>query len=209
MDGDFLTLSGAENHLQKHFGEKYNDNDWQPALKAVMNAEGHITKAQEAIDQLALASHLPKLTIKLSAHHLHNPQLDAVKAKLMESVNKLVKQKQIFEQAPSLKDLLNPVEETEDSDSAYRFEGGDAEIIATVQQEMAEQREEVLEIEESDDEEKADPYSDCSIAELIALTEKLKWQSLKYADADFPLELPQQLQRFQAQLKHKQIHTRT
>ncbi|KAG5338723.1 hypothetical protein C0989_006431 [Termitomyces sp. Mn162] len=142
---------------------------------------------KESIDQLASASCLPKLTIKLPPWHTHNPQLGAVKAKLINSVNELVKSKWVFGQVTSLEDLLDPMEEREDLDLVHRFDGGDAEIIATVQCEMAEQRGEVLEIEESDEEEEVD-HSDCSIAELLALTEKLEWQSLKYADVDFLLD---------------------
>ncbi|KAG6879905.1 hypothetical protein C0992_009896 [Termitomyces sp. T32_za158] len=63
---------------------------------------------------------------------------------------------------------------------------------------MAEKREEVFEVEESDEEEELDPHGDCSIAELIALTEKLEQQSLRHADANFPLELPQQLRNWAA-----------
>ncbi|KAG5336965.1 hypothetical protein C0989_011375 [Termitomyces sp. Mn162] len=49
-------------------------------------------------------------------HCAHNAQLDTAEAQLMDSVNGLVKHKQIFGQAPNLEDLLDPVEEREDPD---------------------------------------------------------------------------------------------
>jgi hypothetical protein len=60
-----MTLPNAEERLQKHLGDRYNIQDWQPALDAVMNAEGDTLRAQEAVHHLASKSQLPRLVIKL------------------------------------------------------------------------------------------------------------------------------------------------
>ena len=60
-----MTLPIAEEQLKTHLGDRYNTRDWQPALDAVMNAEGDIIQAQEALAQLFLMTQLPQLTIRL------------------------------------------------------------------------------------------------------------------------------------------------
>jgi len=69
----------------------------------------------------------------------------------MESVKELVKHRQIIKSPPTLEDLVNPVEEWEIGDSPYRFEGGDAKIVAVVQHEMAVARGDVIKLEDSED----------------------------------------------------------
>ncbi|KAF8237195.1 hypothetical protein L208DRAFT_1248831, partial [Tricholoma matsutake] len=51
-----MALPVAEETLKKHLGNQYNESDWQPALNAVMNAEGDVLKAQEALTTLAFES---------------------------------------------------------------------------------------------------------------------------------------------------------
>jgi hypothetical protein len=62
-----MTLLVVEKRLEEHFGNQYADKDWRPALNAVLEAEGDVVKAQEAIRGLASSCHLPRLTIKLPA----------------------------------------------------------------------------------------------------------------------------------------------
>ena len=57
-----MTLPAAEEQLKNHLGNRYNTRDWQPALDAVMNAEGDVVKAQEALAQLSSTT---RLTIRL------------------------------------------------------------------------------------------------------------------------------------------------
>jgi hypothetical protein len=54
-----MTLPAAEEQLKNQLGNRYNTWDWQPALNAVMNAEGDIVKAQEALVQLSSTTQLP------------------------------------------------------------------------------------------------------------------------------------------------------
>ncbi|KAG2029212.1 hypothetical protein BDR03DRAFT_837006, partial [Suillus americanus] len=46
----------AENKLQALLGKRYIDSDWRPALKAVMDAEGDVEMALNALDALMQAA---------------------------------------------------------------------------------------------------------------------------------------------------------
>ncbi|KAF8228279.1 hypothetical protein L208DRAFT_1404091, partial [Tricholoma matsutake] len=162
-----------------------------------MNAEGDILQAQEALHKLASECQLPHLTIKLPRKSPPEsaaiPQIIETEQELMESVKELVKHRQIIGSPPTLEDLVDPVEECEIGDSLYRFEGGDAEIVAVVQHEMAVARGDVIELEDSDDDAEDD-------VEVIKLCEVLEKACLSYGDADFSLELPHQLCKYRAKL---------
>ena len=54
-----MTLPDAGECLKKQLGNQYIARDWQPALDAVMNAEGDIFQAQEALQKLASECQLP------------------------------------------------------------------------------------------------------------------------------------------------------
>ena len=54
-----MTLPAAKEQLKTHLGDQYNAQDWQPVLDAVMNAEGNIIQAQEALAQLSSMTQLP------------------------------------------------------------------------------------------------------------------------------------------------------
>ena len=60
-----MTLPAAKEQLKTHLGDQYNAQDWQPVLDAVMNAEGNIIQAQEALAQLSSMTQLLQLTIRL------------------------------------------------------------------------------------------------------------------------------------------------
>jgi len=150
-----MTLPEAEECLKKKLGNQYIVDDWKSALDAVMNVEGDVVQAQEALHKLASECQLPHLTIKLPHKSPPKsatiPQITEAEQELMESVKELVKCRQIIGSPPTLEDLINPVEEREIGDSPYRFEGGDAEIVAVVQHEMAVARGDVIELEDSED----------------------------------------------------------
>ena len=119
----------------------------------------------------------------------------------MDSIEELVRRRQIIGPPPTLEDLVNPVEEREIGDSLYRFDGGDAKIVAEVWHEMAVVQGDIIELDDSDDDsddDMEDVPSRGEVAKLCALLEKA---CLKYGDADFSLELPQLLCRYRAKLQ--------
>ncbi|KAG1718686.1 hypothetical protein EDD22DRAFT_792243 [Suillus occidentalis] len=51
-----MSLPEAETHLEHHLTNCYTDTNWRPALKAIMDAEGDIDAALNAVDTLAAAA---------------------------------------------------------------------------------------------------------------------------------------------------------
>ena len=127
------------------------------------------------------------------------PQITEAEQELMESVEDLVKCRQIIEAPPTLEDLIDPVEECKIGDSLYRFEDGDAEIVAVVQHEMAVARGDVIELKDSEDD--AEDVDVPTQGEVIKLCEVLEKACLSYGDVDFSLELPHQLCKYRAKLQ--------
>ena len=44
-----MTLLEAEEKLMVHLGGQYSEADWQPEVKAVMDAEGDVLKAHDSL----------------------------------------------------------------------------------------------------------------------------------------------------------------
>ncbi|KAF8234905.1 hypothetical protein L208DRAFT_1393355, partial [Tricholoma matsutake] len=158
----------------------------------------------EALHKLASECQLPHLTIKLPhkspPESATIPQMIKAEQELMESVKELVKRRWIIGSPPTLEDLVDLVEERKIGDSLYRFEGGDAGIVAVVQHEMAVARGDVIELEDSEDDAEDDVEDVPTRGEVIKLCEVLEKACLSYGDADFSLELPHQLCKYRAKL---------
>ena len=60
-----MILPAAKEQLKTLLSDQYNTQDWQPALDAVMNTEGDMIQAQEALAQLSSMTQLLQLTIRL------------------------------------------------------------------------------------------------------------------------------------------------
>lgn len=156
-----MTLPQAEEKLLAHLGDRYKDSDWRPALKAVMDAKGDVTKAQEAVQAFSAGCERPKLVIKLPASR--PPQVVAIEKDLMEPVEELKTRKRVFGPLPSIEELVNPVEEQESfEDSPHAFPGGDLKIVGQVQHEIRVQKGEIIEIDDEDSDDEEDPDSNIS-----------------------------------------------
>ena len=101
-----MTLPEAEAKLSSHLGDRYKDDDWQPALKAVMDSEGDVLKAQKAIQDLAAACEQPRLTIRIPA--TRPPQLVTTENELIASVERLQSKNGSSESFPQLKNSQIP-----------------------------------------------------------------------------------------------------
>jgi hypothetical protein len=186
---DKISLPQAETRLQEHLGERYVDSDWRPALAAVMAAEGDVTAALDAIGKLASTSCPPRLTIKIPARPKNSaPQVTTLEKDLMDSVAELHKRRRIIGKPPSLEDLLDPIEEKEVEDSPYRFEGGDAEIVAEVHHQMAVEHGEIIEVD-SEDEDGGEEEEEVSIGEMIRHCQQLEGLCIKYGAVESSLDL--------------------
>ena len=84
-----MALPDAENTLQKHLGDGYVDNEWQPALKAVMDAEGDAALALAAIKKLRLAQVSEEAIASSSAAHTLTakppPYANTIQCRLLEA----------------------------------------------------------------------------------------------------------------------------
>ncbi|KAF8427659.1 hypothetical protein L210DRAFT_3508850 [Boletus edulis BED1] len=149
-----LSLPNAEIRLQAHLGNRYIDSDWQPALKAVMDAEGSTEVALKAIHDIENeAKRRPGIVIRIvPSSHQDIPQISEAETQLMQTVQNLKARNRIFGEPPTLGDLLEPPEEKE-----IRAEPSDEpdktdEVIAhIVSKEIATVDAEVIE-DNSDDE---------------------------------------------------------
>ncbi|KIK19782.1 hypothetical protein PISMIDRAFT_13430 [Pisolithus microcarpus 441] len=118
-----MTLPEAEKQLRDILTAHYVDIDWQPALDAVMQAEGDSDAAIAAVETLAtISSYLTEL----------------------KGCNR------IFGEPMALSNFLEPAEEAEVPDPLDSG-GGDEAIVAQVCWEIAERNGDVIEVE-SDDE---------------------------------------------------------
>jgi hypothetical protein len=85
-----LSLPNAEICLQAHLGSRFIDADGQPALWAVMDAEGDSQVALTTIKPLEqAATHRPGIKIRISLHPKKLPQLKLAEDELVQSIHEL------------------------------------------------------------------------------------------------------------------------
>ena len=189
-----------EAKLSSHLGDRYKDDDWQPALKAVMDSEGDVLKAQKAIQDLAAACKQPRLTIRIPA--THHPQLVATENELIASVERLQSKNRVFGELPTVEELTNSAHEHKiTEESPYAFPGGDLEIVEQVKYEKQVDCGEIIEVD--DDEEDEEPDSDTESSGLISrqqaiiLISQLECLLIKFGGGEMnTTDLTQQLRRF-------------
>ncbi|KAI6035807.1 hypothetical protein EDC04DRAFT_2897589 [Pisolithus marmoratus] len=177
-----MTLPEAEKHLWSVLTTQYVDADWQPALNAVMDAEGDSDVTIHAVEVLATgASNHSGLKIHIPAQPLL--QLTTLEDEVTSFVNELKNQHHIFGEPLGLDDFLKPTEEAEIGDP-LDFEGGDEEIVAQAHQEIVERNGDVIDVNLDDDEHV--PEQDISCTETLKLCEQLKQACLQFTDMDSP-----------------------
>ena len=138
-----ITLREAEEKLMMHFGNRYSDADWHPALKAVMDAEGDVLKAHNSLREFSEICERPKLVIKLPAHP---PQIVTAEENLLKSVEVLKARNRVFGAVPSIEELVDSKEENQAlEDSPLAFPGGDHDIVEQVVHEGQVKRGEIKE----------------------------------------------------------------
>ena len=102
-------------------------------------------------------------------------------------------------------ELLNPIEEREVGDSVTMFPGGDEDIVAQVNYEMAVKRGEVVEIEDDDEDEEDTP--NFTLTEMIKICETMEELTLAYGNPELRLGLSQGLRKFRVDLQKMQNAT--
>ena len=97
-----MTLPQAENELSKLLGSDFVDDEWRPALKAVMDAEGNSVVAQECVNSLFSSVHHSSATEKATSNpppiqFALTSQLQQYKKELLAAVETLASCKKQFE----------------------------------------------------------------------------------------------------------------
>ena len=202
-----MTLPQAEEKLKAIFGAGYVDDTWRPALNAVLEAENDEQKALEAIEKL---THRTDATITTTNHTepvtppspSAPPQLQEVEKELIDTVNELKACRRIVGAPLTLEEMLDPVEEREIGDSAYRFKGGDDEIVATVQKEFETTAGDVMEVDESDDEEEGE--EELTTKQVMEMCQQMEGLCIKHGSFKGSLDLAKHIRRYRIHLTKEQ-----
>ena len=194
-----MTLPQAESALQTHFGDKYDDKAWRPALDAVLAAENDVGIALEAVKELRSASGQETITKSPTVvpARAKTRQCQELEQDIVESIKELQMRNRIFGTAPTLDEFIEPPAEKDHGDQTHQFDGDD-EIVAQVHYEEAVKRGEVIEVD-SDEEVDENEGVSMTDVEMISLCERLEKASLTSA-AECSLDVVTVLRRFRAQL---------
>ncbi|PPQ94313.1 hypothetical protein CVT25_005048 [Psilocybe cyanescens] len=205
-----MTLPQAEEKLKTLFSTEYMDDAWRPALNAVLEAKNDELKALEAIERLTNKGPNATTPTASSTNPVilpppPPPQLQEFEQGLLATVDQLKARKRIIGTPLTLEEMLNPPEEQEFGKSAYRFEGGDDKIIATVQKEFGANVGDTMEVDESDDEhmEEAEELTTKQVMEQCQQMESL---CIKHGSFEGSLDLAKHLRRYRIHLTREQSH---
>ncbi|KAI6003020.1 hypothetical protein EDD15DRAFT_2226199, partial [Pisolithus albus] len=187
-----MSLPEAESQLQAHLGDRFVDSDWQPALRAVMEAEGDADKASAAVDSLR------KAAVARSGLKLKIPARKISRVKPEQSVR-------IFGDVPTIDELVNPISESEQDEllADSSVEG----IVQQVRLETAMANGEAVEVEDSDSDDECDGESAPTLSrrDLISLCQQLALNCMQYGDPQASLDLSDQLLKFRATLQREEL----
>jgi len=150
------SLPNVHTHLQKRLGNNYITSEWNKTLDSVLRAEDDTGAAIAALT--ALHNKRADDTPSESCEVAKTPdECNEVEEDLLDLVAQLKDWRCIFGQPSTLDKLLDPAEEWEIREELYSFEGGDADIIEMVQQEIGLGRGDIKEIDSDDEPEVVAP----------------------------------------------------
>lgn len=205
-----ITLPEAEEALQDVLGNGYVSSHWQPAFNAVFLCENNHTKAVKAVKALAaIPFSIPSTTLSPSAIPQPTastalPQLLQLESELMATVQTLHDRHRIFDHdIPTLEDLLDPPAERENADT-QEFPGGEKEIVAAVQYEMAVESGAIVETEDVEDDALRDFHSR---VEVMGMCRQLERVCMQEAEGTLALDLAKMLRAFHDELQEIELQS--
>ena len=154
VSSDSIALPEVESRL---LGLGYMEQDWRHAIDAVFAAEHDTESAIQEVEKLATAAaNTSRLTIRIQRPSGEQvaPQIIEIEKDLVEIVEKLHKLKGVKEDVPSVDELVEPKDEREadaEADKVGSGPSGDAEIVAHVKHAIAVERGEIIEVDDSED----------------------------------------------------------
>lgn len=210
-----ITLPAAEEQLKSLLGSHYKPAEWKPAIDAVFLAEDDDVKALTDVTALAAAA----LQTNNSPTHIHQPsiavipQLQAAEATLLESVSELKQRNRIFGTAPTLEELLNPVEEQDIGEPMHLIQGEndeeiDCQIVKAVRK-GAETHGSASDSDSDSDEDDKRVETEKSLVDSMKLCEELEKVCLLDTDlTGEAFDLSQMLRRYRGQLFKREQQSR-
>lgn len=191
-----MTLPDAETALKNMWGDDYAENRWQPALKAVMDAENDVSAALSTIKkiQLTFASDLSPVATK-------TPQAQQIEQDLMQSVMELKKRNRVHGTLLTLEELVNPLDEKEIGEDSLGH--NDDEIVDQINREKEGGTASDNESDSDADKEKEPPLGRQA---AIHLCQQLESYCLEEG-GEHVLELLYNLRRFRAQLRREDMQS--
>ncbi|KAH9160083.1 hypothetical protein EDB89DRAFT_1915231 [Lactarius sanguifluus] len=211
-----MSLPDAKARLQAHLGHDFHFADWKSAFDIIFEAEDDIPAAAAAIEKMATQAIAHTMTTSSPnpsiAPHASFSQLQDLEADLMCAIDSLQQRKHIRGTAPTLEDLLNPIEETEIGHSDYWFPGGDDEIVAEALHIITGTDTQDEEVDDETQEVEEDGGDEgLSMKEGQRLCERLEKLCLHHSRADgvSMLALQQQLRKLRAHLRQLETASQT
>lgn len=214
-ENEDVTMPEAMQKLQEHLQDRYREGEWKSAFDAVFEAEDDIPKAVAAVHALAEAlaqqnhagspSNRPFSTSGPARTPIE--QLDKLEKDLMGAVHNLKERNRIIGTAPTLEELLNPVEEDMIGDSPYMFPGGEAEIVEEVKCQFAESDggDGAASGGNGDEHDHEDEEAEelASLDEAFELCQRMEKLVLQYSDVEgvSALDMQRQMRRMRAHVK--------
>lgn len=196
-----LTMPQTEERLKmicNKVQQPFKTSDWRPFFDVVFAAEDDDAAAVSGLEQV-LSTH----TFPLQAPTRHNPpnsttyqppELSSLQSGITTTLEELKDRGLVRGHVFTVQELLNPVEEQGHGISPYAFEGGDAEIVKTALQNVADDAGLVEEESESDDDDEV-MWPVITRKEGIEFCTKLERLCLEYDQSN---ELNGMLRKFRA-----------
>ncbi|KAG2143163.1 hypothetical protein BD769DRAFT_1636819 [Suillus cothurnatus] len=188
-------------------GQTYGDKGRY--MKEVMDAEGDIATALEAVDTLAAtASQRTGLKIRIPARPKIPTQVTTLEIELMDSVGGLKSRNRIFGEPLTIEEILDAVEEREVGDDCdYEFPGGDNEIVEEVQRQMAIERGDIMEVDsDSEDGDEAENVTpEYTFTQVFTLCQQLEDACLQFGELEVSFDLSKRLRAFRACVRREEI----
>lgn len=207
-----ITLLQAVEALQDILSNGYVSSHWQPAFNMVFTCENDHPKAIKAVKALAaIPVSIPSTTLSPSAMPQPMaltalPQLLQLESELIATVQTIHDHHHIFDHdIPTLEDLLNPPAEWENVDM-QEFPGGEKEIVATVQYEMAIESGAIVETEDVEDDTLGlgDFHSQ---VEVMGMCRQLERVCMQEAEGTLALDLTKLLRAFHDELQEIELQS--
>ncbi len=191
------SLPDVHTHLQKHLGNHYIASEWNKSLDCVLRAEDDTGTALAALTALH-AKWAPNTPTESFEGTEMPDESKKVEGELMDLVTQLKDWKRIFGKPCMLDEPLDPDEEQKIRENVYSFEGGDADIIKMVQEDIGSETADIEEIDSNDDPEIMPP----PLKEVIKMCHILEEYSMIVC-TEGPFNFVKALHKYQGKLQKK------